>query len=89
MAQLQLSLLGCTAEIARGCGIEMALVSCQPEQHVMSAPSDPSSMKPLLLGKPSEKGQRLKDPTGAAREPGDFMVTQECLAGRKTFIHPS
>jgi hypothetical protein len=89
VAQLQLSLLGFHGETRRGRGVITTLVAAQPKQHVMPAPTDSPSMKPLLLGEASEKSQRLKHPTGAAREPGYFMGGQERLAGGKTLIHPS
>ena len=89
VAQLQFSLLGFRGETRHERGVEATVVAAQPKQHLMPAPTNSPSMKPLLLGKASEKSQRFKDPTGAARESSYFMGGQERLAGGKTFIHPS
>ena len=73
VAQVQFKLLLFRAEAVHGCDVDATLLAAQPTQHLMPAPTNPPSMKPLFLGKPPEKGQRLKDPSGPACQPGDVM----------------
>jgi len=90
MPQLKFSLYGCLADMGRTWRLGARRIVCaQPKQHVTPAPTDSPPMKPLLPGEASEKRQRLKDPSSAARESRHVMGSQKLLTGRKAFIHPS